>query len=123
MTYLTDWLNANKIWLNVKKSELAIFKHKDKKTKYPIKIKLSEKRLYPSKSVKYFGVEIDKNLNWKDQTHVIATTLNRPNNYGSLKATYVAIFDSHINFANLIWGQNPNPMLRIITLQKKSAQK
>ena len=73
--------------------------------------------------MKYFGVEIDENLNWKDQTHVIATTLNRPNNYGSLKATYFAIFDSHINFANLMWGQNPNPMLRIITLQKKSSRK
>ena len=31
MKNLTDWLNANKISLNVKKNELVIFKHKKKK--------------------------------------------------------------------------------------------
>ena len=29
---LSDWLNANKIPLNVKKTELLIFKHKKKKS-------------------------------------------------------------------------------------------
>ena len=37
-----------------------------------------------------------------------------------MKAIYFLIFDSHINNANLIWGQNPNSKLRIITLQKKA---
>ena len=31
MKNLSDWLNANKIPLNVKKTELLIFKHKKKK--------------------------------------------------------------------------------------------
>ena len=39
--------------------------------------------------------------------------------FNNFKAIYFAIFDSHINYANLIWGQNPNFKLRIITLQKK----
>ena len=64
---LTNWLNANKISLNVKKSELVIFKHKNKKLECPIKIKLSRKRLYPSKSVKYLGAKTNENLNWKDK--------------------------------------------------------
>ena len=38
----------------------------------------------------------------------------------TLKAISFAIFDSHINYANLVWGQNPNSKLRIITLQKKA---
>ena len=58
MKNLTDWLNANKISLNVKKTELAIFKHKKKKLECPVRIKLSRKRLYPSNSIKYLGVEI-----------------------------------------------------------------
>ena len=33
MKNLSDWLNANKIPLNVKKTELLIFKHKKKKFK------------------------------------------------------------------------------------------
>ena len=76
---LTYWLNANRISLNVKKCELVIFKHQRKKLDSPIKIKLNCKRLYPSKSVKYFGIKIDENLNWKQHIHDITIKLNRAN--------------------------------------------
>ena len=33
---------------------------------------------------------------------------------------FTAIVDSHINYANLIWGQNVNSPFRIATLQKKA---
>ena len=39
MKNLTNWLNANKSSLNVKKTELVIFKHKNKKLECLIKIK------------------------------------------------------------------------------------
>ena len=129
MKNLTDWLNANKISLNVKKTELVIFKHKKKKLECPIKIKLSRKRLYPSNSIRYLGVKTDENLNWKDHIHDIATSLNWDNallfkiknyvNFNTLKSIYFVIFDSHINYANLKWGQNVNSAFRIVTLQKK----
>ena len=77
MKNLTNWLNASKILLNVKKkTELEIFKHKNKKLECPIKFKLSRKRFHPSKSVEYLGVKIDENLSWKDQSHDIAAKLN-----------------------------------------------
>ena len=44
-----------------------------------IKIKLNGKRLYPSKSVKYLGIKIDENSNWKQHIHDIAVKLNRGN--------------------------------------------
>ena len=100
----------------MKKTELVIFKHQRKKLDSPIKIKLSRKRLYPSKSVKYLGIKIDENLNWKQHIHDITIKLNRANallsiirnyvNKHTLRTIYFAIFDSHINYANLIWGQN-----------------
>ena len=46
MKNLTVWLNANKISLNVDKTELVIFKHKRKKLDTEIKTKLNKKRLY-----------------------------------------------------------------------------
>ena len=113
---LAYWLNANRISLNVKKTELVIFKHQRKKLDSPIKIKLNRKRLYPSKSIKYLDIKIDENLNWKQHIHDIAIKLNRANallftirkyvNKHILRTIYFAIFDSHINFANLLWGQN-----------------
>ena len=48
MKNLTDWLNANKISLNVQKTELIILKHQRKKIDSEVKIKLSRKRLYPT---------------------------------------------------------------------------
>ena len=118
MKNLTNWLNVNKISLNVKNTELVIFKHESKKLKRPIRIRLCRKRFYPSKSVKYLGVKIDENLNWKDHTYDIVTRLNRTNallykirnyiSFNTLKAIYSAIFYSHINYENLIRKQNPN---------------
>ena len=63
MKNLTDWLNANKISLNVQKTELVIFKHERKKIDSEVKIKLIRKRLYPTESGKYLGIRIAKNLN------------------------------------------------------------
>ena len=86
-----------------------------KKLDIPIKIKLNHKKLYPSKSVKYLGIKVDKNLNWKQHIYDIAIKLNRANallsiirNYVNkhiLRTIYFAIFDSHIN-VNLIRGQS-----------------
>ena len=127
---LTVWLNANKISLNVDKTELVIFKHQRKKLDTEIKIKLNRKRLYPSQSVRYLGIKIHQNLNWIDHINDIAVKLNRANallfkmrnfvNVTILKTIYFAIFDSHINYANLVWAQNSNAMSRILTLQKKA---
>ena len=81
----------------------------------PIKIKLSRKRLYLSRSVKYLGIKIDENLNWKQNIHDITIKLNRGNavlsvirnyvNKLTLRTIYFAIFDSQINYANLIWAK------------------
>ena len=132
MKNLTNWLNAKKISLNVKKTELVIFKHNNRRLECPIKMKLSKKRLYPSKSVKYLGVKTDENLNWKDQTNDIVAKLNRANallykirNYVSFNTSKVisfVIFDSHVNYANLGGMKNPNSKLIIITLRKKSSE-
>ena len=58
-------VNANKISLNATKTEMAIFKSKQKKFDGGLKIKLCGKRLYPIESVKYLGVKIDTNLSWQ----------------------------------------------------------
>ena len=45
LKHLVHWLNANKISLNVKKTEMAIFKSKHMKFEGDLKIKLCGKRL------------------------------------------------------------------------------
>ena len=76
---LLYWLNANKISLNVKKTELVIFKSKQKQFDGEIKLKLSHKRLFPTDSVKYLGDKIDGNLPWKSHIDYLSVKLSRAN--------------------------------------------
>ena len=47
---------------------MVVFKYKRKKFKVDLKIKLCDKRPYPTESVKYLVVKIDTNCSW--QCHV-----------------------------------------------------
>ena len=67
MKHLNNWLSANKISLNVEKTELVIFKSPRTVLLDEIKIKISGKRLYPSNSLKYLGMKIDRFLHWHDK--------------------------------------------------------
>ena len=87
------WLNANKISLNVGKTEIVIFKHQMKKRDTEIEIKLNRKRLYRSQSVRYLGIKIDQNLSWKDHINDIAVKSNRAN----------ALLFKIINFVNIYY--------------------
>ena len=106
-------------WVQIKffeKTELVIFKSPRKVLSDKIKIKLTGQRQYPSKSVKYLGLRINKFLHWHDQVNNIAVKLNRANglflkirNYiktKTLRNIYFAIFDSHLTYSCIIWAQN-----------------
>ena len=130
MKQLNNWLSANKTSLNVEKTELVFFKSPRKVLSNEIKIKLTGKRLYPSNSVKYLGVRIDKFLHWHDQVNNIAVKLNRANalllkirnyvNMKTLRNIYYTIFDSHLTYSCIVWAQNNNAVNRLIILQKKA---
>ena len=53
LKHLVNCLNANKISLNVEKTEMVIFQSKQKKFEGDLKIKLCGKIIYPTESVKY----------------------------------------------------------------------
>ena len=132
LKHLLNWLNANKISLNVKKSEMIIFKSKQKKLEDDLKIKLCGKRLYPTESVKYLGVKIDANLTWQQHVNDFSIKLNRANallfkmrKYVSLKILrpiYFAIFDSYLSYCCLVWSQNFSNIQRILILQEKAVR-
>ena len=126
---LTNWLNANKICLNVSKTELVLFKSPKKLINHELKIILNGKRLYETNSVKYLGVKIDKGLTWKEQINNVSMKLNKANamlskvrhyvGQKTLKSIYHAIFESHLYYAFLVWSQNFNSVKVVYLLQKK----
>ena len=72
-------LNANKIALNVAKTEVILLKTKHKPCDIDSRLKLCRKRLYKTKHLRYLGVQIDENSNWKIHIHYIASKLGRTN--------------------------------------------
>ena len=127
---LTSWLNANKICLNVSKTELVMFKSKKKQMDFELKIKLNGQKIYETESVKYLGIKIDRNLLWQDQINNVSIKLNKANamlskirhyvDRKTLKMIYHAIFESHLYYAYLVWTQNSSSIKRLYILQKKA---
>ena len=120
-TEWNEWLNGNKICLNVSKTEVILFKLSRKLTDIPLKLKLNGKRLYHANSGKHLGINIDENLNWKQPVSDIDIKLNKENgilsklrhfiNMKTLKSIYHAIFDSHLYYSSLL-GRKTQIQLR-----------
>ena len=126
---LSFWLNASKIALNVAKTEVMLFKTKHKPCGTDLRLKLCRKRLNETKYVRYLGIKIDKNLNWKNQVHDFASKLSRVNavlaklrhfvKIEILRSTYIAIFHSYLNYLFIAWGLRRVPLQKVSILQKK----
>ena len=132
LKHLLNWLNANKVLPDVKKTEMTIFKSKQKKIESDLKIKLCGKRLYPTESVKYLSVKLDANLTWQHHVNDLSIKLNRANallfkmrKYVSFKiliSIYFAIFDSYLSYCCLVWAGNFSTIQRILILKKKAVR-
>ena len=126
---LNNWLSANKVSLNVGKTELVVFESPRKVLLDEMKINLSGKMLNSSNLIKYLGVRIDRFLHQHDQVNSITIKLNRVNallltsrnyvNMKTLRNMYFAIFDSHLSLC-IVWAQNINTVKKLIVLQKKA---
>ena len=129
---LLNWLKANKISLNVGKTELVLFTSSKKQRDCDLKIRLNGKRLFETDSVRYLGIQIDKRLTWKQQINHVALKLDKANamlsklrhvlDIKTLRSVYYAIFESHLCYASLVWAQNTNSVKRLHLLQKKVPQ-
>ena len=120
------WLAANKLSLNVKKSNFLHF-HRGKSAKIPIQLKINNTPVEEKDSTKYLGAFIDNKLNWKIQIQHIKTKLSRGigiitkirHSVGEACLNlYHAFVQSHINYNILNWSCIPNSSLDPI--EKKS---
>ena len=117
---LVQWLKANRIQLNVAKTEVVLFKNSSKRMDYDIKIKLDSKLMRFSKCTKYLGLLIDENLSFHNHIENVISKL-RIRHYVPftiLRSIYLSLFQPHIHYGLQIWGQNLCPRSRINRLQR-----
>ena len=100
--FLIQWLHANKISLNVAKTEVIIFGRKKKQLDFDLNLKICGKKLQRSRYVKYPGIHVDEYLNWSPHINHLTHKLVKANailcklrhcvNEATVKSIYYAIF-------------------------------
>jgi hypothetical protein len=135
---LVSWLNTNKLTINAGKSKICHFVPNNSIKIDPIVINGNELEI--CSSVKYLGVLIDDQLNWKAQIENVSTKLNKQIGIlkyartklkkSALRTIYLSLSHSILLYGLEIWGTalptilNPvkiaqNKLLRVITFSHK----
>ena len=125
---IIEWLNINKLSLNVDKTKFMVFQSKRSDRNFDwIDIVMNGKRIEKVASFCFLGLTINHFLDWDDHIKVISNkisstvgVLNKlkhvlPQNV--LKLIYSSLILSRIHYCNIIWGYRPK---RVTILQKKA---
>ena len=73
LSKIADWLQSNKLSLNLKKSNYIIFKPRQKKKQeYNLSLAINKNTIDRVNEVCFLGVILDENLTWKAHVSYIA---------------------------------------------------
>ena len=75
LSNIHDWLCANKFLLNIYKSNYVIFHPPQKKLNTNLQLIVYDRILRRENCIKYLGIFIDSNLNWKSQIDYITKNI------------------------------------------------
>ena len=68
---VSNWLMANKLTVNIKKTNYIIFKVRQKQLpSVPFNIRINNETIERKSHTKFLGVHVDENLNWKEPVNL-----------------------------------------------------
>ena len=79
LSNLIQWLRANKISLNVNKTDLVIFRSQKKQIYINLNFRLSGQKLKPRHHTKYLGVILEEHLSFNEYMSILKQKVNRAN--------------------------------------------
>ena len=126
---LFEWLCANRLSLNVNKTEFIIFKPPKKTLSGRLTLALNGTTLFESKKIKYLGLIVDDRLSWKFHIHELSKKLSRiigvlckmrkiKCGENTLQSIYYALFQSLLMYGIMAGGKFLLEKIHLI--QKKS---
>ena len=134
---VSEWLNANKLTLNFKKSNNVIFRPRQKRIPFIPQIKIFNPTLNTRVTlemkdfVKYLGIMIDSELSWKHHIDFICHKISRSVGIIAKMRHYIprhlllnlyhALIAPYLNYGICAWGNCPQTYLnKILVLQKRA---
>ena len=128
---ISVWLTANKLTLNVSKSNFIIFHNKANKTKHSLDLNINGENLKQKVSTKYLGLLTDDQLNWKHHIEHLNKKLAKGlgiicklRHYmprETLKNIYFSFIQSHLNYGIINWGSAVPTILEPTSILMKKA--
>ena len=126
---LTDWFRANKLSLNVTKTNYMIFTNTNTEQRH-MELTMTNKTITPTKCVKFLGVLIDEKLNWDEHIKTVKQKINRSFfainrakhflKRKNLVTSYYSLVYPYLTYGITLWGATYDTYLsKLITMQKK----
>ena len=110
---LSAWFVANKLSLNIKKTNYILFGRK-KKTPSNLDIMINGEKLIQVSSTKFLGVNVGEKLNWKSHIDAVSKKIARSLgiinklrhklNLNTLLTLYHTMVHPHLYYCTIIWG-------------------
>ena len=127
---ISDWLNANKLSLNVLKTKYVVFCSRQKNDNPIATVNHNDKKLEQVESTKFLGAQVEQNLNWSEHIKTVTDKLAHVSgiiyrcqhilSQKSLLNLYKTLALPHILYCNVIWGATHESHLDpIIKMQKR----
>ena len=130
LTNVHNWLCVNRLSLNIEKSNFVTFHPPQKTISYNFELIINDKHLNQENCIKYLGIFIDSNLNWKSQIKSIITKIKRSIGVLSkiryyvdtaiLINLYYALIYPFLIYGIIAWGNTyPTTLQPLYVSQKK----
>lgn len=128
---LSQWLNINRLALNVGKTNFVIFRA-NKRVYHNVTLILNRKAIEQKDYVKYLGVLMDEHLNWKKHIANVTKKISRGIGILAKLRSYLdpkllkniySIVYSHLSYSVEAWGSAcATDLEKILILQKKAVR-
>ena len=130
LRHVKKWLEANKLALNIEKTNFVVFHSPGKKVTDHIILKFGRKKITHANHVKFLGVLLDETLSWR--SHLIELSRKLARSVGifyklrhyvpldTLISIYYALFYPFLTYGIVVWGGTYEDLIKsVLTAQKK----
>jgi hypothetical protein len=131
ITKFMEWFSQQKLVMNPDKTALINFTNSRSNNQESMEIFMDDSVIEGVEAAKYLGLFIDKHLNWKAHVNYVCKKLSAgvfalrvlKDNVDSstLRMEYFALFQSHLAYCIILWGNfSAGNITRVLTIQKNA---